>query len=488
MIARALALTLTLMLAGCAAGERDSKRPTEVSVIGGAPRIADPNRHPLDGPQAVLLSEIAQGLVTFDAEGGIEPGLAGRWIVPDEGRSYIFRLGDARWNTGAKVKADDVARRLRAAVSRTSRNALKPVLGSVDEVTAVTDEVIDFRLEGPRPRFLELLAQPELAIVSNGATTGPMHILSRKAGGLLLAPVDEPLESDATTPRDPSRRIVLRGERAALAVARFRRGLAALVLGGTFADLPIARMADIGPRALRFDPTRGLFGIAFEGDEAFLADPANRAALSMAVDRRALIAALAIPGWEAMTTLVPPGIEDLPNPTRPNWADAVLASRRALATAAIRGWTGAHGAPPILRVALPKGPGARILFERLAADWRAIGIGIEQAAEGKDADLRLVDAVAPAEIASWYLRAFACERGGPCAQEADTALLRASNALDLADRAARLAEAEAVLAGITPFIPLASPPRWSLVAPELDGFRPSPRARHPLTRLRAGPR
>lgn len=488
MNARLLILLLAAALTGCAPSSGSDGRPTQVSVIGATPRIADPNRHPLTAPQAVLLGAVAQGLVTFNAQGAIEPGLAERWIVPAEGMSYIFRLGDVRWNTGARVKADVVARRLRAAIASGSRNPLKPVLGSIEEITAVTDEVIDIRLKGPRPRFLELLAQPEMAIVSNGATAGPLRYVQREAGGLLLAPVDEPLAGDAETPLDPGRRIVLRGERAALAVARYAAGRASLVLGGTFADLPIARVADLPPRDLRFDPARGLFGIAFAGDSAFLADPANRSALAMAIDRAAIVTAFAVPGWETIETIAPAGLDDLREPARPAWAAVPLANRRAIAAAAVEGWRAANGDAPVLRVALPAGPGARILFARLAADWREIGIGIERVAIDDPADLRLVDEVAPAEIASWYLRRFTCASAGPCAEEADTALLRAVIAPDIRDRAARLAEADAALAAVTPFIPIASPPRWSLVARALDGFRPSPRARHPLTLLRQPPR
>ena len=39
-----------------------------------------------------LRSATAAGLVTLDSKGEIEPALADRWIVTDDGRSYIFRL------------------------------------------------------------------------------------------------------------------------------------------------------------------------------------------------------------------------------------------------------------------------------------------------------------------------------------------------------------------------------------------------------------
>lgn len=50
----------------------------------------------------------------------------------------------------------------------------------------------------------------------------------------------------------------------------------------------------------------------------------------------------------------------------------------------------------------------------------------------------------------------------------------------MADRLARLGEAEPLMAAHGGFIPLAMPVRWSLVSRKLDGFAPSPRAEHPL--------
>ena len=38
-----------------------------------------------------------EGLVGLDAEGQVIPALADRWIVTDDGRSFIFRLRDGTW-------------------------------------------------------------------------------------------------------------------------------------------------------------------------------------------------------------------------------------------------------------------------------------------------------------------------------------------------------------------------------------------------------
>ena len=76
----------------------------------------------------MLLSNVAQGLVRFDARGQIEPGLAERWNVSDDGLSYIFRIASADWPDGRTVNAREVARILNRQLRAPSRNPLKDTL------------------------------------------------------------------------------------------------------------------------------------------------------------------------------------------------------------------------------------------------------------------------------------------------------------------------------------------------------------------------
>ncbi len=475
------------VLGGCNRPVDDA--PIEVSVIGGAPRAVDPDRAPLAAPSAVLLEATAQGLVRFDAAGQIEPALAERWIVSDGGRSFIFRLRPLRWGDGRRLDAEDVARRLRAMIAPRSRNPLKAMLGGIDEIVAVTPEVIDVRLIAPRPNLLQLLAQPEMAILSGEAGSGPFAIARREPGALLLRPLPDP---DADPQGDPTplpdRDIRLRGERSGVAVARFAAGRAPLVSGGTFADLAVARAATLRNGALRFDPVTGLFGLAIARGDGLLADAENRRAIAMAIDRDRIVAAFGVPGWQASAALLPADGADVPAPAAPDWAAQPMADRRAAAAAQIAQWSAVHGAPPALRIALPEGPGARLLFALILIDLRAIGIDAVRALPGEPAELSLIDAVAPGDMASWYLRHFACTEGVPCSTDSDGALEAARIAPTAAERGASLADADRQMTEIVPFIAIAQPLRWSLVARSLDLWRDSPRGRHPLDLLRSAPR
>ena len=464
-----------LALAGC--GE-PSTGPVTVSAIGAPPaRLLNPNLNRLDPASAFLNETAAQGLVRFDSAGEIEPALAQSWIVSDDGLRYTFRLRRTTWPDGGRVTAEQVAARLRAAVSRASRNPLKPVLGAIGDVEAMTDEVLEISLAGPRPNFLQLLAQPEMAILVDGRGTGPYRIEDGEAGALRLA---SPAADDEEDSGPGLPEILLRGETAGAAVARFAENEAELVTGGTIGDLPIARAARLPANRLVFDPAVGLFGLAFVAtEEGPLAEPDVRRALAMAIDRDALVAALGVPGLQPRSRLVPPIADELPATAQADWAGSPMPMRREFAARTIAGLE----TPLRLRIAIPAGPGYRIVFAHLRRDWRLVGVEAEPVAADAPADLRLIDSVAPVASASWYLRHFVCGSGFVCDSLADEVLESARLAPNARERRTALANADRILSGLTPFIALASPVRWSLVAPRLTGFRPNLFARHPAGTL-----
>ncbi|MEA3048907.1 MAG: peptide/nickel transport system substrate-binding protein [Sphingomonadales bacterium] len=469
-----LAALSLLALAGC---RKDETGPVAVSAIGGAPRLANPNRERLDAPSAYLLESVAQGLVRFDATGDVAPGLAQSWIVSNDGLRYTFRLERAKWPDGSPITAEQVVARLKAAAVPASANPLKPLLGAIDEIETMTDEVLEISLKAPRPNFLQLLAQPEMAIVRGGAGSGPFVAAPSGDAFLLTAPRrDDEDEDTAATP------VLLRGEPAARAVARFEAGESQLVLGGTFGDLPIARAADVPRGSLVFDPVAGLFGLSFgRAGAGPLARAEVRQALSMAIDRPTLVAALGVPGLQPRETLLPAGIEGLAAPAVPAWTASPLPARRGAAARALA---------PILKgkrlhilVAMPEGPGWRLVFALLRRDWATIGVDAARARPNQAADLHFIDEVAPISLASWYLRHFSCDASAVCDPTADSAMEAARLAPDQDKRREQLSNADRTLAAAAPFIPLAAPVRWSLAGNRLAGFRPNVFGRHPAGEL-----
>jgi peptide/nickel transport system substrate-binding protein len=145
----------------------------------------------------------------------------------------------------------------------------------------------------------------------------------------------------------------------------------------------------------------------------------------------------------------------------------------------------ALGAPLRLRVAMPDAPGYRLLFAHLRRDWRLIGAEAVRVAPGRPADLRLVDEVAPALLASWYFRHFHCLSSPVCDPAADAAMEQARVAPIPAEQRAHFAEVDRLLGELHPFISLGSPVRWSLVSRRMTGFRANMFARHPIETLLA---
>ena len=428
----------------------------------------------------LLADATEQGLVRFDAAGQIEPGLAERWIVMDEGTSYIFRLRPARWPDGSNVTASQIAAALTRRVNARA-NPLRPFLTAVDKVVAMTPQVLEVRLNRQRPDLLKLFAQPEMAIVRPRiGGTGPMRLVEERPSPLLRPAID-PARVDPDNPPQlrPEEDVRLIAERGALAVARFAGRRSDLVTGGGFDGWPLLAGAGIRPADIRVDPAVGLFGLAVVSRQVFLADPANRSAVSQALDRAAITGALA-PGWEAVDRLLPEPLDSAAPPTVPEWTLLTLDQRRAAA----RERVAAAGQPVRLRIAVPGGPGATILYGRIAASLLAVGITPERVAWTAPAELRLVDEVAPYDSARWYL-ASACR---PCSPEASAALLAARDAPDMAARGREIAAADRLLDADVAFIPIARPLRWSLVSPRLGQWRANARAWHPLNRLRAGAR
>lgn len=454
-----------LLLLALGACDRSDERPIRVDAIEDGVQG--------DAERVLLRSALAQGLVRFDAAGQVEPGLAERWNMVDDGRSYIFRLGDATWSDGRPVTAEQVVVALRRAVRADAGHRLTPFLRSIDEIVAMTPQVIEVRLKRPNTELLTLLAQPELAVIRGPQGTGPLRRL-RGNGIRLRAPADP--EAPPPVAADELR---LRGARPALAVARFAAKRSDLVLGGDFADWPLVAAANPRPADVRVDPARGLFGFAFVARDGFLSSALGRAAVAMAVQGANLPGAID-PAWGQADTLLPDRLDSAADPALPPWRNLTEEQRWATARAQVA----AYGQPVRLRVALPRGPGATLLWGRVAAALSRIGITGERVAMTAPADLRLVDCVAPYDSARWYL-ATACRN---CSMEAMTLIAAARDADNLPERAQRLATADAAMAADVAFVAVARPWRWSLVAPRLRAFQINGRAVHPLNHLRGDTR
>ena len=276
----------------------------------------------------------------------------------------------------------------------------------------MTDEVLEISLRGPRPNFLQLLAQPEMAIIAERQRHRPLPARRDEGGAARGSRL--PRGEDERGPAKLRRTSCCAASGAALAVARFA-----------------ARRSRSRPRRNRRRPAdRRAPPTCRQRAWSSIRSPACSASPSRATTGRspirrcaarwrwrstatALAAALGVPRLQPRTSLAAArrrrSCPARPSPTGPP------RRCRCGARPAARTIAGARLEAPLrVRVAMPEGPGYRLVFAHLRRDWRLIGVEAERVADRSPADLRLIDAVAPANLATWYLRHFACDASPVC--------------------------------------------------------------------------
>lgn len=433
--------------------------------------VDDSGPAPLD---RALRAATTEGLVSLDEEGKVVPGLAERWIVADEGRGYIFRLRDSAWPDGTKLSGETARQALRRAIAAQKGRALGEDLSVIEDIRAMAGRVIEIRLAQPMPNFLQLLAQPELGLEHRGQGAGPMR--RKHVEGLdWLTPISPDVrglpmpEGWAATVRPLSIR-TMGGEKA---VAQLLAGQVDVVLGGRITDLPPIQRGLLGQRGARFDVAPGLFGLMVENESGFLAVQPNRAALAMVIDRAGLVNAMGmqaggIPGWSPTTRLISPGIGEVQLPER--WSDMDMDHRRAVAVERVAVWRKAREATVRpedgdgleLRIAMPGGAGANVLFTRLAQDVAAIGLRLRRVGMSESADLRLIDEVARYPSPVWFFNQLHCGVHPVCTPNVDHLAAQTWD-VEPSLAPALYGEAEREVLEANLFIPLALPVRWTML-------------------------
>jgi ABC-type transport system substrate-binding protein len=476
-----LALVALAALASCGKG---SDGPLGIGVMGSEASLFAPGVRLPPGAQE-LRSATGAGLVTLDAQGEIEPALADRWIVTDDGRSYIFRLREGAWPDGADLTGESARQALRNVIRQLRGTSLGLDLGQVSEVRTMAGRVVEIDLASPMPDFLRLLAQPEMALTHGGFDAGPMTMKRGTGKGTNSAELTFRPPEARGLPQESNwqkrvRALQLHALDARTALDAFDQGQVDVVLGGTLGTWPLADPGPLSRGNLRVDNALGLFGLQVERANGFLAEPNDREAVAMAIDREALLAPFNISGWTPTARIVPAAVPG-GNPTG-RWDNQSVEQRRAAAAARVAAWRNGpgKGQGPRLTLALAQEPGLDILFNGLAAQLQQVGITLVRVGPDKPADLTLVDQVARYAAPLWFLNQFNCSlHRGLCSSLADQAV---ADALPLpgGERQALLGRAEAILTASNVYIPLGSPLRWSMVRSSVEGFADNPWGIHPL--------
>lgn len=123
------------------------------------------------GPQ--IVPQMFAGLVDYDPDGKLQPDIAERWVVDDDGKTVRFFLrSGVRFHDGDEVTADDVKRSVERALHGSAPNPAAPYFSSIvgfDELNSKKAEtlpgvtvdgryVVSFHLKEADATFLPLVA------------------------------------------------------------------------------------------------------------------------------------------------------------------------------------------------------------------------------------------------------------------------------------------------------------------------------------------
>jgi oligopeptide transport system substrate-binding protein len=475
-----------------------------------------------DGRVAAALFE---GLAVLDPR-SLEPrpGVAERWDVSDDGRTYAFHLrADARWSDGRPVTAEDFAyawrRALDPATAAEYAYMLYPIRGAKayyeaaahaadDDAKAALWRSVGVRaerptrlvvdLERPTAYFLDLVAFSTYlplrrdAVEAHGERwTFPPNLISNGAYRL----TQWRFQSRMRWEKNPYywnagavalERIEVRVyEEPNTALVAYETGEIDLTTSvPALAKMPLLEASRAGRRRDVLNAANlGTYFYRFNCTKGALADARVRRALALALDRREIVDRASRGGEAPATVLVPPGMAGYESPA--GLAESVEEARRLLAEAGYAGGTGL----PEFAILVNKGGEAHVaIAEMVQQQWRdRIGVRtrIEQV-EGK-VFLDRVHAL-DYEIArgGWYgdyvdpntfLDMFVTGGGnndtGWSNGEYDALIERAANEADAAARLRTLAEAEAILLAEAPIVPIYFYTTVILVRPGLEGVEPN---------------
>jgi oligopeptide transport system substrate-binding protein len=299
-----------------------------------------------DTTSAFVVRQIFSGLVRLDNELAVQPDLAERWEVSDDGLVYTFALRrDARFSDGTALTANNVQYSLERAADPQlgqflpARTYLTDIVGVREKLDGQADtisgiEVLDeytlrITIDGPKRYFLAKLAHPTSFVVQqanvendpqgwteNAVGSGPFVIERWEHDNLLL------LARNTNFYREQARlsRVrMLMGAQASNALVLYEEGDIDLTSVPSYA---LARVQDENnpfSKQLVSVPQLSIYYIGMNVTIPPFDDPKVRQAFSLLIDR-VRVAEISLAGsGEAARGILPPGMPaynaKLPAPT-----------------------------------------------------------------------------------------------------------------------------------------------------------------------------
>lgn len=413
----AAAAVFMLLAAGCtpvvappsqgAAGPGGIEPLTVHVNLNAQPSTLDPNMV-LDSYSATIVEQMFLGLTNLNGETGeVEPELATKWDVSDDGITYTFHLrDDVKWSDGKPVTAQDIEYSVRRALKPETASPYAYALYIIKNaqainqtavptdtydietlgVKALDDSTVQFTLEAPAAYFPSIAglwtvrALPSWTIEQYGdAWTDPKNIVTNGPYKLAEWNLDNNIalvknpdyvnaadvaidRFDATFITDQNTAVGLY-EQGGLDVVSDGEPLPIEILGRLRSDPKLSKELHEGPRAMTayvgFTMTKPPF------DNALV-----RKAFSAAIDRESLKKIVTDSGTVA-TQFAPKGVFGAPDPEVGIGYDL----KQAQAWLAEAGYPNGEGFPEV-NLRYPSASTVKAQAEGLQAMWKE-GLGVE---------------------------------------------------------------------------------------------------------------
>jgi oligopeptide transport system substrate-binding protein len=484
----------------------------------GEPASLDP--HKVSGTwENYVVGDMFVGLTTEDPSSKAVPGVAESWTISDDGKTYTFKLRKCVWSDGTPMTANDFVYSLRRILLPETAaeyasllyiikgaQAINEGKAAADTLAAraVDDYTLEIELTGPAPYFLELLTHytaypvPQHVIEKVGkewtkpenmVVNGPYKLVEWLPNThVKLTKNDKFWDADKASLDDL---VFYTQEDRAAVQKRFRAGEIDVAMD--FASDQIDWLRKNMPDETRIAPYMGVYYYPINSAKEPFTDVRIRNALSMAVNRKAIVDKVLKTGELAAYSFVPPGVAYYDNPSEVTWKDVPYKERLAKARALLK--EAGYGPDNPLKFTLRYNTSEnhKRIAVAVVSMWKSIGVQAElfnsevkvHYADLKQGDFDVARAgwIADYNDAQNFLylletRTGANNYGRYSNPEFDRLMLEAEVTADLQKRGELMRKAEALAMADQPVIPIYHYVSKNLVAKKVQGFVDNPKDIH----------
>lgn len=275
-------------------------------------------------PTIHVLRMVFEGLMRLGPDGTPILGLAERYEVSEDGKTYTFHLRKSEWTDGKPVTAHDFAYSWKGTLDPANPSRSKAAFYPIKNIEAynqgrcrfedvgihvIDDATLQIQLEYPHGPLLQILAYPALAPLpqkreeDEWVGNGPFLIKRHdKVSGILL--VKNPHYWDVQNIHLDEVQIYVIPD-IGTQDAMFQKGEIDF-LGMPLLDLPYDTISRLeASRDLRQIPSTDIFWCAINTRHPILGHPKMREALASAIDRRELLNHVLPKGFHAADSILP---------------------------------------------------------------------------------------------------------------------------------------------------------------------------------------